>query len=152
MLSHHPFFEHFLESIVVILSVMCLSQNIINCGMTLMLLSLISLILVFPWTSEVPGHLCFAIQKRASEIPSYHILLWALQSCELICFMFVAISMLISFHSLHAYWVTLFAFASSWIAQAFVHIVRIYASYEANVFVKVFYRTQLLTELLEDKQ
>lgn len=35
------FFEHLLESIIVILSVICLSQNMINCGITLMLLSLI---------------------------------------------------------------------------------------------------------------
>ena len=34
MLSHHPFFEHLLESIAVILSVICLSRNKINCGIT----------------------------------------------------------------------------------------------------------------------
>ena len=83
-LSHHPFLEHLLESIIVILSVICLSQNMVNCGIILMLLSLISLLLVFTWTSEVPGHLCFAVQIRASEIPLYHALLWLLQSCR--CF------------------------------------------------------------------
>ena len=36
MLSHHPFFEHILESIAVILSVTCLSRNKINCGITVM--------------------------------------------------------------------------------------------------------------------
>ena len=39
MLSHHPFFEHFLESIGVILNVMCLSQGTVNCGITLILAS-----------------------------------------------------------------------------------------------------------------
>ena len=65
MLSHHLFFENFLESIIVILSVMCLSQNAVICGITMMLLPLISLHLVFTWTSEVPWHLCFAPQLRA---------------------------------------------------------------------------------------
>ena len=37
MLSNHPFFEHLLESIAVILSVICLSRNKINCGITVML-------------------------------------------------------------------------------------------------------------------
>ena len=36
LLSHHPFFEHLLESIAVILSVTCLSRNKINCGITMM--------------------------------------------------------------------------------------------------------------------
>ena len=40
MLCLHPFFEHFLESTTVILSIICLSQNMIDCGITLMLLSL----------------------------------------------------------------------------------------------------------------
>jgi hypothetical protein len=73
MLSHHTFFEHLLESIVFILSVMCLSQNTVNCGITLMLISLIFLPLVFSWSSEVPRNLCFAPQIKASEIPLYHI-------------------------------------------------------------------------------
>jgi hypothetical protein len=46
-----------LESIAVILSAMCLSQNTVNYGITLMLVSLIFLLLVFSWTSEVPQHL-----------------------------------------------------------------------------------------------
>ena len=33
------FFEHFLESIAIILSVMCLSQGTVNCGITLILAS-----------------------------------------------------------------------------------------------------------------
>ena len=53
-------FKALLESIAVILSVMCLSQNTVNCVITLMLVSLIFLLLVFSWTSEVPQHLCFA--------------------------------------------------------------------------------------------
>ena len=36
MLSHHPFFEHLLESIAFILSVTFLSRNKINCGITVM--------------------------------------------------------------------------------------------------------------------
>ena len=89
MLSHHPFFEHFFESIAVVLSVMCLSQSTINWGITMMLLSLISLYLVFTWTSEVPWHLCFALQIKASEIPFCHILLRTLLSCwclEISCY------------------------------------------------------------------
>jgi hypothetical protein len=35
---------------------MCLSQNTINYGITLMLVSLIFLLLVFSWTSEVPWY------------------------------------------------------------------------------------------------
>jgi hypothetical protein len=75
MLSLHLLtLKHLLESIVVILSVMCLSQNTVNCGITLMLVSLIFLLLVFPWTSEVPQHLCFAPQIEASGIPLFHII------------------------------------------------------------------------------
>src|SRR5215203_3115094 len=40
MLCLHSFFEHYLESTTVILSIICLSQNMIDCGITLMLLSL----------------------------------------------------------------------------------------------------------------
>jgi hypothetical protein len=40
-------FKHLLESIAIILSVMYLSQNTVNCGITLMLVSLIFLLLVF---------------------------------------------------------------------------------------------------------
>ena len=36
MLSHHPFFEHLLKSIAVILSLTCLSWNKINCGINVM--------------------------------------------------------------------------------------------------------------------
>jgi hypothetical protein len=64
-------FKHFLESIAIILSVMCLSQNTVNCGITLMLVSLIFLLLVFSWTSEVPQHLCFAPWIKASGIHSF---------------------------------------------------------------------------------
>jgi hypothetical protein len=66
--------KHLLESIAVILSVMCLSQNMVNCGITLMFVSLIFLLLVFPWTSEVPQHLCFAPQIKESGIPLFHII------------------------------------------------------------------------------
>ena len=45
--------------------------------------------------------------------------------------------MLESFHSLHDYWVALFAYFLLWITWAFDRIVRIYTSYEANVFVNV---------------
>jgi hypothetical protein len=130
-------FKHFLESIAIILSVMCLSQNTVNCGITLMLVSLIFLLLVFPWTSEVPQHLCFAPQIKASRIPLFHILLWALQSCSFLCFMLFVISALALFHSLLDYEITLVAYFLLWIAWVLDHIVRIYASHEANVFVKV---------------
>jgi hypothetical protein len=75
MLSLHLLtLKHLLESISVILSVMCLSQNTVNYGITLMLVSLIFLLLVFPWTSEVSQHLCFAPQIKASGIPLFHII------------------------------------------------------------------------------
>jgi hypothetical protein len=109
-------FKALLESIAVILSVMCLSQNTVNCGITLMLLSLIFLLLVFSWTSEVPQHLCFAPQIKASGIPLFHILLWTLQSCNFLCFMILPISLLALFHSLHDYEITLAAYFLLWIA------------------------------------
>jgi hypothetical protein len=130
-------FKHFLESIAVILSVICLSQNTVNCGITLMLVSLIFLLLVFSWTSELPQHLCFAPQIKASGIPLFHILLWALQSCSFLCFMLLVISVWALFHSLLDYETTLVAYFLFWIAWVLDHIVRIYTSYEANVFVKV---------------
>jgi hypothetical protein len=108
-------FKHFLESIAVILSVMCLSQNTVNCGITLILVSLIFLLLVFPWTSEVPQHLCFAPQIKASGIPFFHILLWVLQSCSFLYFMLLVISALTLFHSLHNYEITLVAYFLLWI-------------------------------------
>jgi hypothetical protein len=82
--SSSSIFKHLLESIDVVLSVICLSQNTVNCGIILMLVSLIFLLLVFSWTSEVPWHLCFAPQIKAKEIPLYHILLWAYVSCCLL--------------------------------------------------------------------
>jgi hypothetical protein len=130
-------FKHLLESMTVVLSVMCLSQNMVNCGITLMLVSLIFLLLVFSWTSEVPWHLCFAPQTKASEIPFFHILLWALQSCSFLCFMLFVISVLALFHSLHDYEITLVAYFLLWIAWVLDHIVRIFTSYEANMFMKV---------------
>jgi hypothetical protein len=130
-------FKHLLESMVVVLSAMCLSQNTVNCGITLMLVSLIFLLLVFSWTSEVPWHLCFAPQIKASKIPLFHILLWALQSGSFLCFMLLVISVLVLFHSLHDYEMTLVAYFLLWIAWVLHHIVRIYTSYEANVFMKV---------------
>jgi hypothetical protein len=130
-------FKHLLESMTVVLSAMCLFQNTVNCGITLMLVSLIYLLLVFSWTSEVPWHLCFAPQIKASDIPLFHILLWALQSCRFLCFMLLVISVLLLFHSLHDYEITLVAYFLLWIAWVLDHIVRIFTSYEANVFVKV---------------
>jgi hypothetical protein len=132
------YFKNFLDSMVVILSLMCLSQNTVNWGITLMLASLIFLLLVFSWTSEVPWHLCFAPQIKASEIPLFHILSWALQSCSFLCFMLLVISVLALFHSLNNYEITLVAYFLLWISCVLDHIVRIYTSYEANVFVKVF--------------
>jgi hypothetical protein len=108
-------FTHFLESIAVILSVMCLSQNTVNCGITLMLVSLIFLLLVFSWTLEVPQHLCFAPRIKASGIPLFHILLWVLQSCSFLCFMLLVISALTLFHSLLDYEITLVAYFLLWI-------------------------------------
>jgi hypothetical protein len=130
-------FKHLLESMAVVLSAMCLSQKMVNYGITLMLVSLIFLLLVFSWTSEVPWHLCFAPQIKASEIPLFHILLWALQSCDFLCFMLLVISVLVLLHSLHDYEIILVAYFLLWIAWVLDHIVRIYTSYEANVFVKV---------------
>ena len=79
---------------------MCLLQNLVNYVMTLMLVSLISLSLVFMWTSEVPWHLYCALQTKAREIPLYHTLLWALQCCLCLCFMLLIIIQLVSRHSL----------------------------------------------------
>jgi hypothetical protein len=109
-------FKHLLESMAVFLSAMCLSQNMVNYGITLMLVSLIFLFLVFSWTSEVPWHLCFAPQIKVSEIPLFHILLWILQSCNFLCFMLLIISVLVLLHSLHDYEITLVAYFLLWIA------------------------------------
>ena len=68
--------------------------------MTLMLVSLITLPLVFTWTSEVPWHLYCALQTKSSEIPLYHTLLWALQCCLCLCFMLLIIIELEYLHSL----------------------------------------------------
>jgi hypothetical protein len=130
-------FKHLLESMAVVLSAMCLSQKTVNYGIILMLVSLIFLLLVFSWTSEVPWHLCFAPQIKASEIPLFQILLWALQSCDFLCFMLLVISVLVLLHSLHDYEITLVAYFLLWIAWVLDHIVRIYTSYKANVFMKV---------------
>jgi hypothetical protein len=130
-------FKHLLESMAVVLSAMCLSQNMVNCDITLILVSLLFLLLVFSWTSEVPWHLCFAPQIKASGIPLFHILLWALQSCSFLCFMLLVISVLVLLHSLHDYEITLVAYLLLWIAWVLDHIVRIYTSYEANMFMKV---------------
>jgi hypothetical protein len=121
-------FKALLESIAIILSVMCLSQNTVNCGITLMLAYLICLLLVFSWTSEVPQHLCFASQIKASGIPLFHILLWTLQSCNFLYFMILLISLLALFHSLHNCEVALLAYFLLWIAWVLGHIVRIYTS------------------------
>jgi hypothetical protein len=134
-------FKHFLKSMTVVLSVMCLSQNIVNCGITLMLVCLIFLLLVFSWTSEVPWHFCFAPQIKASEILLFHILLWALQFCSFLCFMLLVISVLALFHSLLDYEITLVAYFLLWIAWVLDHIVRIYTSFEANMFMKVSFIT-----------
>jgi hypothetical protein len=113
--SSSSIFEHLLESIAIILSAMCLSQNMVNCGITLMLVSLIFLLIIFSWTSEVPWHLYFAPQIKASEIPLYHILLWAYNpvtsyiSCSLLL-------VLVFLHGLHDYEVTLLAYFLLWIA------------------------------------
>jgi hypothetical protein len=85
----------------------------------------------------VPWHLCFAPQIKASEIPLFQILLWALQSCSFLYFMLLVIRVLVLFHSLHDYEITLVAYLLLWIAWVLDHIVRIYTSCEANVFVKV---------------
>ena len=91
MLSNHPFFKHFLESIAVILSLMCLSRNKIDCGITVMLESFdiftSSLLLNF---RGAPAFM-FCSTNRASEIPLYHIILWTLQSCRYLCFMLLII-------------------------------------------------------------
>jgi hypothetical protein len=138
MLSLHLLtLKHLLESIYVILSVMCLSQNTVNCGITLMLISLIFLLLVFPWTSEVPQHLCFAPQIKASGIPLFHIIYEHYNLATSYVSWLLVISILALFHSLLDYEVTLVAYFLLWIAWVLDHIVSIYTSYEANVFVKV---------------
>jgi hypothetical protein len=53
--------------------------------------------------------------------------------------MLLAISTLALFHSLPDYEVTLVAYFLLWIAWVLDHIVGIYASYEANVFMKVYF-------------
>lgn len=115
ILSHHSFFENFLESIAVILSLMCLSENKINCGITVMLESFdiftYSLRLKF---RGAPAFMFFST-NRASQIPLYHIILWILQSCTYLCLMFLII-VLVSFYSLHNYWVALVARFLLWVA------------------------------------
>jgi hypothetical protein len=51
--------------------------------------------------------------------------------------MLLVISVLVLSHSLHDYEITLVAYFLLWIAWVLDHIVRIYTSCEANVFVKV---------------
>jgi hypothetical protein len=150
--SSSSIFKHLLESIAVIPSVMCLSQNTVNCGITLMLVSLIFLLLVFSWTSEVPWHLCFALQIKASEIPPYHILLWELQSCNFLCFILLIIGVLVLLHSLHDYEVTLVVLLIMNCLSTWSYSEHIYIIWSKCVRESFFYRTQLLTELLEDKQ
>jgi hypothetical protein len=81
---------------------------------------------------------------------SYH--LWTLQSCSFLCFMLLIISVLALFHSLLNYEVTLVAYFLLWIAWVLDHIVRAYTPMKQMRSWKFFYRSQLLTELLEDKQ
>jgi hypothetical protein len=45
--SSSSILKHLLESMDVVLSAMCLSQNTVNCGITLMVVSLIFILLVF---------------------------------------------------------------------------------------------------------
>ena len=75
MLSHHPFFEHFLESIAIILSVICLSRNKINCGITVMLESFViftsSLLLNF--RGVMAFMFCSTNKGKRDTILSYHI-------------------------------------------------------------------------------
>jgi hypothetical protein len=51
--------------------------------------------------------------------------------------MLLVISVFVLFHSLHNYKITLVAYFLLWIAWELDHIVRIYTSYEANVFMKI---------------
>ena len=76
LLSHHPFFEHLLESIAVILSLTCLSRNKINCGITVMFESfdIFTSSLLLNFRGALAFMFC-STKKRASKIPLYHILL-----------------------------------------------------------------------------
>ena len=49
---------------------------------------------------EVPWHLCFATQLRASKIPSYHALLWSLQPSWCYSFILSTFSYLFTSHEL----------------------------------------------------
>jgi hypothetical protein len=71
---------------------------------------------------------------------------------QLLMFMLLVISMLALFHSLLDYEVTLVAYFLLWIAWVLDHIVSIYTPMKQMRSWKFFYRSQLLTELLEDKQ
>ena len=98
MLSLHQFFEHFLESTAVILSVMCLSRNTIDFGITVVLESFDIFIssLLLDFRGALAFMFCYQI--RASEIPLYRIMLWTLQSCIFLCFMLLIIIRLMSSH------------------------------------------------------
>ena len=102
-----------------------------------MLVSLISLSLVFTWTSEVPQHSYCALQTKASEIPLYHTLLWALQCCLCLCSMLLIIIELVSLHSLQWLLSRLSCILLIMNCLSTDHMLRIFKSYEANVFVKV---------------
>ena len=110
MLSHHHFFEHFLESIVVILSVMCLSQNAVNCGITLMHLSLIFLVLVLPWTSEVPGYVLLHKNRQARYhfIMSYYERYNLVNGYVLCCLLFVCWNLFIVYTTIRWHYLLIF--------------------------------------------
>jgi hypothetical protein len=93
---------------------------------------------------------CYTNKDKRDTTLSYH--LWTLQSCNFLCFMLLFISMSALFHSLLDYEVTLVAYFLLWIAWVLGHIVSIYTSMKQLRSWKFFYRSQLLTELLEDKQ
>ncbi len=137
LLSHHPFFEHLLESIAVIFSVTCLSRNKINCGITVMFESfdIFTSNLLLNFRGALAFMFCSTKRngKRDTTL-SYHTMNIAILQVLMfhIAYYYIGI-----FHSLHYYWAALVAYFLLWITWVPYHVMRIYTSHEANVFVKV---------------
>ena len=88
--------KHLLESIAVIVSVMCLSQKTVNCGITLMLLSLISLTSSLPldFRGASAFMFCSTNKGKLDTTLSYHLCI--LQSCSFLCTCYL---LLVHWHS-----------------------------------------------------
>jgi hypothetical protein len=90
-------FKTLLESIAIILSAMCLSQNTVNYGITLMLVSLIfftsSLLLNFRGASAFM--FCSINKGKQDTTLSYHLCI--LQSCSFLCSCYLLLVCWLSF-------------------------------------------------------